>query len=438
MKLKKIVLPVLCAGLIGTLGTACSKDDDKKQVIVNTNSIQEAAGDLTESAEKLALAGEQLVSPISFMYADLIFDMALVANPENKRAQFFKALIKPMMAMKGAMSRVKPVVKTLSDEQQKEYNEFIAKAPESALKTFLMDGPEDIKTEEDALKFMDGYRSAWEDIRVFMKENKDLNLDVNIMTLAGAAAALDSASKECKAENPSDGVFAVDAKCDYLKALKVNISRADTEVIQQVAAGMQIYHILATSYSLDGVRDYAESNQENDVSAEEVIKHFSENTTAGKLRHNGLAKITKMGVDAISGTRWALSMKNEICPEGKTSKRNRKGFLVRDGICIKEVNSKGKPTEDLLKTIEAALTGGTIAIEGKDDMGNKVAETVIRPSAPLDNPIQDLRSVAPTSYNDECGSPVALADNTIGGLFPNKDANSYLKAVGSLDDKECE
>lgn len=432
---KPIRYSVACASLACVMTTACSDSKDNKNVVVDTKALQQSGKTLNESAENLALAGEQLISPVSFMYADLVFELALKANPENKRAQFFKVLLKPMMSIKGALSRIKPVVKTLTPEQQKEYNDFIQKAPNSALKTFLLDGPEDILNEEDALNFMDGYRASWEEIRQFMKDNKDLNLDINIMTMEGTAAALEKASEACKTTS-NDGVITVNADCSYLNALKVNISRADVEAIQQIAAGMQIYHTLATSYSLDGVRQFAEKNKDNKLSAKQVINHFSKSTNAGKLRNNGLAQIPQLGLDAISGTRWALSAQDQLCKSGAVNSENRKGFLFEQGLCINKTDSKGKPVEDVLKTVEAVLIGGLMTIDNQSSDRQSVTAD-IKPVAPLSNPMSDLRSLTPTSYN-KCGNPVALADSSIGGLFPNKDGNSYLKKVGSLDDQNCD
>jgi hypothetical protein len=327
---------------VGLVGTACSKKEENKSnsIVVDTKALQQSGKTLDESAENLALAGEQLVSPISFMYADIVFDLALKANPDNKRAQFYKALIKPMMMMKGALNRIKPVVDSLPEENQKEYSDFLAKSPESALKTFLMDGPQDIKTEEDALKFMDSYRAAWEDIRIFMKENKDLNMEVNVMTLPGNQAALEKATGECVAENHMNQEFVV-SDCNYLKALKINISRADVEAMQHIAAGMQIYQILGTSYTLDGVRDFAERNQDKQLTSEEIVEHFINSTTAGKLRNNELTKIPELGTDAIAGARWALSIQNKLCPAGYADKGNRKDNVR------KQASPKGLPTGPL-------------------------------------------------------------------------------------------
>lgn len=435
MKFKDLLVPLVCMGAMSTACTKFKAEHTSNPTVVNTQQIREAGKSPEETAENLALAGEQLLSPVSFMYADLVFDMALQTDASNKRAQFYKALIKPMMQLKGALNRIKPVIATLPEREQSQYQDYLAKAPESALKTFLMDGPQDIHTEEDALKFLDQYRSAWEDMRVFMKENKDLNLDVNVMTLVGVGSALDNAAKECQYSNSMNQEFTV-ADCDYLKALKINISRADIEVIQQLAAGMQIYHTLATAYSLDGVREFSENSQGKSMTTQEVVEHFSHSTKAGMLRNNALAKIPSLGTDAVAGARWALSIQDKLCPTGSFDHSNRKGFLVEAGLCIDKTDKQGKPVTDLLKTIESALTGGLMAVEGLAKDGSTI-QAEIKPVAPLADPIQDLRSLAPTSYN-QCGNAVALADKTIGGVFPNGDGNTYLKITGVLDSEKCD
>jgi hypothetical protein len=442
MKLKSLT-PWVCSGVIALSGLACSdlQSNKSRNTVIDTNALSESSDSIEQVAETLALAGEQLMSPISFMYADFIFDLALQKDGSNQRAQFYKALLKPIMQQKGIIKRIQPVVRTLDTERQQEFNEAVAKFPESALKTFLLDGAEDITNEADLLSFIDGHTQAWEEIRLFMKNNKDMNLDINVMTIPGVEAALERAARECAASQVNDGVFSISENCDYLKALKINVSRADIEVIQHMAAGMQIYLTAGTSYSLDGVRDFIEANKDQTLTAQQVINHFANNTTAGKLRHNGLTKISEMGTDIVSGVRWAMSIQDQLCPNGKYGSQNaRSKSLIPVEFCIDAQDSEGNTTESKIAQVEQILAGGLLSINYLDRISGEEKTTEIQPMALLNQPIADLRDVIPTAaenYN-QCGDLSSLVDKTLGGLFPNNDAEQVLMDSGVLKDDNCQ
>lgn len=440
MKLK-VITPLLCSGVLAFSGFACSKLEKDKTLntVVDTQSILESEDSSVQMSENLALAGEQLMSPVSFMYADMILDMALEKDSNNKRAQFYKTILKPIMQLKGVFKRVQPVVKTLNVEKQSQFNTDVANLPESAMKTFLLDGQENISNEEGLLKFLDEQTKAWEDVRQFMKANKDLNLDINIMTLNGVEGALEQAAKECQAQQISSGKFGADLDCNYLRALKVNVSRADVEMLQQIAAGFQIYLTAYTSYSLDGIRDFVEKNENVQLTSKDVTSHIANNTTAGKLRHNGLTKITEMGTDFISGARWALTLQDKLCPKTSNGVSVRPGSLFNEGLCIEETHDDGKSTEDTLKTLEKVLAGSLITMTYMNEFTGLEETADTRPAALIENPIADLRQiVSPIEKNfNECGDLVSVTDTTIGGFLPNGDANEIIMKSNAVEKNDC-
>lgn len=445
MKLGKLGALLVSISLLGL--TACTGNKSKSNKgtkTIDTHIIQKNSGSLIESAENLALSGEQLLSPLSFMYADLIFDMALKNDPSNKRAQFYKTILKPLVYMKGSMKRIKPLLPLFTKEEQKNYAEFVKDFPESAYKTFLLDGKEDLKNEKDVQAFLDGYRDQWEQVRIFMKESKEFNINLNVMTLPAMGEVLDKAYDECDVQQKDAGIFEAPINCKYLKALKVNVSRADIEVIQQIAAGMQMASILTTAYDLSGTRKLHETAKTENLTQKVIFENYRDTEGAGQLRNEELTKITKLGVDAVTGTRWALKNQRNLCLYGEENFRNRKGSLFKNGVCIDKVDSKsGKLTSTVLDIINKAATGGLVTIS-KDIYSDDPyvwepigeAKATIKPSAIFDNPTLDLKAMLPAAYN-ECDSAVSLNDPTVGGLFPNRDGNKYLRKTGELDAKKC-
>ena len=75
--------------------SACTDNDNKSA----HDGVQITANDKMD-ASSLADAGEQLVSPYTWMLADKVFTMALEKNATNEKAQFYRALLKPMMLPK--------------------------------------------------------------------------------------------------------------------------------------------------------------------------------------------------------------------------------------------------------------------------------------------------------------------------------------------------
>ncbi len=100
-------------------------------------------------SESLALAGEKIAYGPNFMQAAELIDKALQLDPSNLRARVYKAALAPQMSFRGILSRIKPLVNQLTAEDMRQYQTFVASLPTGAYRSFLLDGPEDIKTERD-------------------------------------------------------------------------------------------------------------------------------------------------------------------------------------------------------------------------------------------------------------------------------------------------
>ncbi len=195
------------------------------------------------------MAGEQLATPTGFMYADVVLDQALSQDPDNKKAQFYKAFLAQPMALQGILARIKPLA-NLKPETKKQYEEAISGLPNSGLKTFLFDGQEDIKTEKDAQAFVDEIHQGQEKFRQFLKANKDLELTLNLNDWA-IQGSVKKAMDDCAVNQVTAGVYEI-KKCDLTHTLEVKLNRADIEALQQITAGLQIYTAMLNSYDASG------------------------------------------------------------------------------------------------------------------------------------------------------------------------------------------
>jgi hypothetical protein len=194
-------------------------------------------------------------------------------------------------------------------------------------------------------------------------------------------------------------------------------------------AGTQIYTTFLTAYDATGTINAARRHEGQTVSKKVLWSELSRNASFGKLRStNTLDKVVSMGIDAVAGVRWAEQIQNELCPQGQSDLQNRPGFLFSKGICIRNVQSDGTKLDDTLKLVDIALSGQSIALNFGQ---NKNTSIQVQPTAPLVKPVADLKSLHP-AFNS-CGKIQAVSDDTLGGFFPNHDANSVL-----VDSSRCD
>jgi hypothetical protein len=400
---------------------ACSPSNQKNGITtLNPGAI---IGDKTltsaEKAEKLALAGEQLTTPTGFMYADLVFDQALSLDSNNTRAKFYKSLLATPMALRGIMARVKPLAYS-APKSKKKFDEAVKNIPNSGLKTFLFDGSGDIKNEKDIQGFINQIYDAQDQFRNFLKKNKSIELTLNLNDWA-IAGSIKKTLEECSVSQVSEGVYDV-KQCDLTRSLEVKINRADIEALQQITAGYQIYLATLISYDATGTIALSKKYEGKNASNKTIYKELAQNADFGKLRNpDALKNIVSMGIDAVAGIRWASQIQNELCQYGKEHKNNRNGFLFNLGLCVKTENEDGSKLEDVLRVVDTVLAGQSITVEvGR----NQEIRTIARPTAVLENPVSDLKSLRPV-FNS-CDNIQSVADDSLGGIFPNHDGKEVL------------
>lgn len=414
--------------LLLTLGTMVSCSQGLKQpeaksghALINTNSIL-ADNSLTASgkAEQLALAAEQLMTPTSFMYANLILDQALQSDPNNLRAKFYKAVVATPMALKGIAARIKPLA-SRDIESLRQYNEAITNLPNSGLKTFLFDGKEDIKNEKDVQAFADSIYHAQNKLRLFLKSNKNASLTLNVNDW-GLEGRFNQHIQDCAVEQTGSGTFSMKL-CDLRKSVQVELNRADMETLMYISAGIQMYTASITAYDISGSIDVALNNKGQTLSSAALWKKLIRNADFGTLRNTKvLQNIPEMGMDSVMGIRWAMSMQDELCPKGHEEVNTRRGYLFSKGICLGDGSTvSNNAMENILKIADLALAGQAIDIKKADG-----SITALKPLAVLSTPIADLKKLDP-KFN-ECNKLAAISDDSLNGALPNNDANEMLAA----------
>ncbi len=443
----KISLKQLAVGLcLGAFTlTACqgskNNSDSKDPIKITSQS----------DADQLVAAGEQLMSPYTFMLANKVFEIALTAAPNNKKAQFFHNFLKHWMTYKGFLTRIRPFAREYGDIKSLEAT--IQNIPYSPLRDFLTDGKEDIKNYEDMQTWLVSFRNALNEFRLFLRDNPDLDLVLNLNPDVFRLGASSTSRENCRivptkqSANPNppqvglpisvgskkyevldgksfvnDQNDAYEVQCDYREILQRKFNPADALALRQAVGGYILFFTAYTSYSIAGLENVLKKYPEQSLPKGAAMQVELENLPEfAKLRKdNNMRDFLRIGSDIVPSVRWAIAHQNELCPNGISRYPNQRPGHVFSSICI----SNPTETEKTLALLEQTLKG-VIRTELDIPNTNEKAVTNVDYFAWSRNPVEDLRSVAPSSYN-ACGKAKTLRDKTAGGVFPLGDAELFL------------
>lgn len=417
---RKLVTSLICMSV--ALAACGKKTEHVADESNKTNIIAEKA---RMDSEQLALAGEQLVNHYTFMLADEVLDAALDKNPNNKRAQLYKKFIKQFIVLEGIGTAIVPLVEKYGSMEQ--YNEFKDRTmPNSSARDFVFASATPIKTITDAQNLLVKIRDAQIELRQWLKDNQDLEIVLNLNPFVFQQSLQTEAGKNCEVIEHGSGVWKV--VCNYREILQRKMNSADMIALQQMVAGQILYLTLYTSYTLEGITELADAQKANPkMTAMEAQKFLEDKSGFGKLRDdNSIGLIASLGADAVAAFKWVLNNQNVVCPSTEYPwQKRRKGYVFENGLCTHNVDSEDYKT---LALVESALKG-VVSVE-LNVKAQPLGYSYKRPFnmnflAVLNNPVKDLRSIAPSAYS-ECGHATALRDYSVGGLFPDRDSAVLL------------
>ncbi|MCJ8278218.1 MAG: hypothetical protein HRT44_00575 [Bdellovibrionales bacterium] len=505
MSFSKITQSVVVILALVSLFVACTGSDKNNQgssIQVNAREIVDNESLTPEQkSDELTTAGEMLFTPESFFLADRVFAEALALNPENKKAELYREMMKPMLNLKGIMTRVKPLM--AKDEVENEaflrnYNNEDYVRRSTLLDQFLKDGEEDISTESELQDFLDSQISLYNNLRVYLRNNKDMNVSLNI-SAQWAEQRRQNRGYICQYTVIGDLNYEYECRANGDHMI-VKVDRGDLEALKNMAAGMQVYLTLATSYSAAGSQEFIKETRNKLLSDKQRIEAAVRiSDKLGTLRESHrLNSVLDLGLDGMAGLRWAQDNQDTLCPlptEGSTfvfdhskstyhvhqsadgtynysytvgkQQLRRPGYLFDEGFCTYANTTE---TGRLYNVIENAIKGQVVEtrteinrevpsyteynqwiqnengewvesdnVRGYTNVavvatGEKVTAN-IKPSVLFNSPIQDVRSILPSEYND-CGSIKNFSDNTLGGLFVDGDAATFLSAGKVINKQE--
>jgi hypothetical protein len=390
--------------------TACLK----KESIVEKNS-QTVSVNEKMTSDELAESAEQLVGPYTFMLAYKTAKVALEKDPANLKAEFYLKLLKRFEAFRGAFVRIKPI---LSPEELARHEENIRQFPNSPLKTFLLDSSKpEFRKHSDVQAVLGEYFTAVSDFWKFLKDNQTASLELHLNPHVFEQKIKEDLADSCQyVENP-DGYKVI---CKYNMIATKKLNTADLISLRQMASGELLYSFF-NSYSLAGLEKLSQFDPQGQKSSKEKVEFLTSIPEFGKLNsYQTLSLFRMLGSDATAATKWALQYHNDICPSGQSKKNQRSGYLFDEGICIEDRTG----AQNFIALMERAL-GGVTELEGRNKENGSPRKIRVNLFAWSESPIQDLRQVKPNQWN-ECGQATSLNDNTLGGIFVDRDFNSLL------------
>lgn len=406
---------VLCSSLLAAL-TACSPE--KKTA---TEKVKLSVNEQMQSDE-LTAAGEQLVAPHTFHLADRAFELALQKNPNDKKAQFYRAFLKRFMVLRGVGTRVQPIVKKYGDMNQ--YNEQLKRLPNSPIRDFLMNpasGATSLQTEEDVQNLLNQYKSALQDFRTFVAQNQDLKLDLYVNPLVFANQIQENDESSCKII-PGSTADDAQLECDKTDIATVKVNVADLLVMKQEAAGEILYLTLYTSYNLNGATQLAKDLDGKDNTAKDNLDLIQSRVSLKLLKGQSFTAVRSLGSDLGVAAKWVLKYQDSVCPKDKNGMQvQRKGFLVPN-LCVDDATLLQKN----LAILDQVLKGPMAIKLGDDDSTTVPVTKNVNFLALFDKPVQDLRALAPATWSADGMTATSMKDKTFGGLLPDGDADSLF------------
>lgn len=410
--MKSLVKNVLVCGSLLLALTGCS-EEKKDSVVITANQQMDS--------QELANAGEQLMMPQSLHLAYRVFEMSLQKDPDNKKAQFYKSFLERVMVFEGILTRLQPYVDKYGNKEQ--FNKMIKDFPNSSLRNFLLrekkDAPQ-ITNLSDIQNVLVEYRLAAEKLRTFIMQNQDANIELFLNPYLFSAQINENIGQSCElTEDSSQDDFKV--VCDMSDVATIRVNTADLMALKQIAAGEVAYSAIFTSYSVGSIDNILKGSLAGKSSKEIMDTLENVKDTGILMKKQGLTALRNLGSDLAVGLKWAMQHQDNLCRRDEQGHAiARKGFLVKD-LCIE--NMEG--TKQSLALLESALRGA-IQIPVEVENGNTVT-TAVNYFALVDAPALNLRTLLPKSWNATGDKATSFRDSSLGGTFPNRDAEVILR-----------
>ena len=385
-------LVALSLTLAGTVSACAPKSQFNDSLAMQEASREAVAAELSasgknvEAAEQYAVLGEMVIRSKGIEAADPVFKKALGQDTNNRRANFYSSLTKPLVALNGFLPRVETLLNAGNGPQLEK-----VKAQLENLK--LGKTLQFIQTKGNQREFETTY-----DLQRYLR--------TTLLPLL-----LESADKLEKVS--AEGTLELGMNVSQLGATHLSSNGAHTVLMQDDFKTMRGAMMaiaddirLKTAYSLEGLEEIQKTLKKGGktCTTREVVALFMESRPFLKLeRDQQLSELAASGVEVLKHAMDLATAQSELCGRAVGKSCEGAGFVqaIQNGI-------------DLLAGPREIAIGNQMVL---------IDVTRLLADAP-----KDLKDFLPKHF-DRNGEAIGVPDKTMGGLFPNGDIVEKIKAL---------
>lgn len=430
-------------------------------VIVDASHISSLNIDDKSKSKRFAEASEQLLTPHGFMHALELANKSLEFDSLNKKAKFIQLYIEQLVPFQGFVKKFSSIAESYSDSSRFKKKYLYYKSIGSkgdALYQWMRDSDQVYENASQVQQDMILARNAALKFRDFLKNNADMTFKItNYLDLTP------DSNKEffgfgrtnlenCNVNILSNLKFRM-SPC-RISAQKVDVEMVDVEILRTHVSSILAYAIILTGYTMDGWFALDSTASHMKLSHKDMYLFLEAMPGFGEIRKDHQLQLAAiLGSDVFGLYRYMSKNQKVFCPPGLIAVQNdsvipRPGKLLDKGACLpvefgpvipnpngKEINGFSEPVEveKYFAMYQSFFSGRPVEVFAYDSDG-KEYKTRANYSNVLRNPILDLKQIFPATYN-ECGMMKTYRDPTLGGIFPDADANTFMLYTSNLDRK---
>lgn len=357
----------VCLAAVGAfvLATACAPKGGGRQA---ENPVTEDSYAHLNSEEKVALSdvlvdeSEEKLGFLTLVHHSEKMKEALELNPNNFRAKFWYELLQPFAQLRGIVGRVRPLylkqpmgleryqilVRGLERNSTSDYFRFMTELDNTTGKP--------IESDAEFRAWMDEMLSALNGLRIFIRDNKDRNLELRVpQRWVFPHSNPDRTDGRC-------GAFSFHsitklAACSRSGMVSFRLNRADFEAVQYVISAQLFQFAFLYSFNLNPLvaLDGFSNRRPN-----EIVAMLTKGYDGKLLPGNKLALGNEIMQEWLVAQKYFRQSQDEVCKNGDYTPRNRPGYLLAFGFCIR--NSDFAEFEKTTATLEALVQGKPISI----------------------------------------------------------------------------
>lgn len=440
-----LLAAALVTALVVPTLTGCSSDESRQHTPAvakadDATATQPASEEAEAQSAILTDEAERLVDGATFLEAVEKFKKAQELNPANLRAQFWSKFLAPIVELKGALGRIRPIYGAVP-RGEVAYNKLVANVSNSmpsAWQHYFLRAPADIQTPEQFQELVDRVILRLTELREWIEKNKNETLRLRLSNFLASGWANwsffghgNGGANGCVANLPSGSSFRLPG-CERRRTPdRVLVNRADFEGLKYMVTSMEAYFTLLNAYRIhpEAVRDAVKRQDPLSESAPfNLLREISRTNSLPLRSRTSLTRLLDHANDLFIATQYAKDNKPVLCPEGREAKRT--GNLVPFGICISETKDENGESvytrtirilQDL--TDGAAIPMETIVRERAGTTPARLYRFEIYVRKLLEDPPDDLTRINPMTF-DRCNNVLSLNEQPL---------VRYLKA-GSINE----